>query len=500
MTTEILNSNVNSLKIGDIFTPQKWAEFAIEKYNLLNEWLNGKTIFDPSMGEGNLLFSLVDLATKKGYSLHSLPLKNLYGNELNRNYFNKAIKKFKNDYNVNMNGNFSNRDFILYGKQQFDILFGNPPWCNFVDLPSEYKEFSKPYFFKYNLIENSQKLLLGGSRIDIAALVIQKAVTENLKENGKAIFFLPLSLFLNNGVHNAFRKFKLENKSYSLEEIYDLDNLDVFENIGTRYGIGYFTKKESDKKLIPYFRFEKEKWQKYNAIKGDNGNPFLISKKNNFVKDLPKINVPEKTKPRQGINPCGAINIFVFKEYEQISKNMCLVNKQFKLPIKFIYPLITSDNFKHCLQPKKWVLLPYNKETGKPLSKQEIEQEQFLADYLEQNKFSLINRKGTIINAHIKRGIWWAMLGVGAYNFLPYKVVWEAYGKSKFNPQIFADKWQANQSLQAFIPCSNKQNADKLLKELSNPKVEEFLLSSRMEGTMNWAQPGKISQILREFP
>ncbi|MCO5280168.1 MAG: hypothetical protein M9931_03810 [Chitinophagales bacterium] len=102
-----------------------------------------------------------------------------------------------------------------------------------------------------------------------------------------------------------------------------------------------------------------------------------------------------------------------------------------------------------------------------------------------------------MLNAMLKRGHWWAMLGVGEYNFFPYKVVWEAYGKTTFNPTIFEGYWQANQSLQAFIPVKSKDEAKRIQKELSDKQIENYLLSLKMEGTMNWAQPGKIKKIIK---
>ena len=60
-----------------------------------------------------------------------------------------------------------------------------------------------------------------------------------------------------------------------------------------------------------------------------------------------------------------------------------------------------------------------------------------LAEYFSTRKGQLLARKGTMLNAWMKRGIWWACLGVGEYNFAPFKVVWEAYGKANFRPRIF---------------------------------------------------------------
>ena len=56
--------------------------------------------------------------------------------------------------------------------------------------------------------------------------------------------------------------------------------------------------------------------------------------------------------------------------------------------------------------------------------------------------------------------------------------------------------WQINQSLQAGMSFTNKREANKVLRQLKAPFVEAYLRSLMMEGTMNWAQPGKIKKLL----
>ena len=234
----------NKIKIGDIMTPLQWGKFAVEKFQIFDKWIDGATIFDPSMGTANLLASLIAYGLEKGYSLSNLPIYSLYGNELNVDYYNESLLKFSSLYKVNMESNFWNMDVfdIQTPGNKFDILFGNPPWANFTDLPFEYKEYVKQKFLEYDLVEDKQKLLLGGSRIDIAGLVIQKSMKDFLKTNGNAYFFIPLSLLLNEGCNNYFRKYKVNGIQYSLEKVYDFNEMDVFHGISTRYGLVYFKK------------------------------------------------------------------------------------------------------------------------------------------------------------------------------------------------------------------------------------------------------------------
>ena len=492
-----------ALKIGDVFTPLKWGEFAIDKFEIFSKWLNGATVFDPTMGEGNLLESLITYGLKKGFTIESLPTNRLFGNELNTVYFKRALEKFGKKYNLDMSENFSNEDFLRLTPRKYDIVFGNPPWLNFVDLPESYKEQIKRFFFKFDLIGNSQNLLLGGSRIDISALIIQIAIKDFLKQDGEAIFFIPLSLFLNDGANKNFRTYSIGEVKFCIRCVFDFNNEDVFGGVATRYGISHFIRDKKTIFPIPYFRNENGSWVEYIAspVFHETDPLSIISKEDNEFKTIKQIVLKKESSPRQGVNTCGANDVYFFDKYSEINGELVCVSNKSKeniiLPKKFVFPLITSKEFKaNTITPSKWVLLPYN-VNGKPLEWKQIQEYPELQLYLEENKKILKGRKGVMLNAILSRGHWWAMLGVGEYNFFPYKVVWEAYGKSSFNPKIFEGKWQANQSLQAFIPVKTYSEAERIQLELSDKQIENYLLSLKMEGTMNWAQPGKIKKIIK---
>lgn len=491
------------LKIGAVFTPPKWADFAVAKFGLFDRWIKGASIFDPTMGRGDLLFTLIEHGIKKGESIKNLPVDNLYGTELNSEFFDSLFVAAKDRYGITLSRkNFINEDiFFLQKNVQYDVVFGNPPWQNFVDLPVSYKKQIKQCFFDYDLIKNTKNLLLGGSRIDIAALVLHKVIQKNLKENGEAVFFVPLSILLNDGANKFFRKYNVNGIDFCVDYIFDFNDLDVFENVNTRYGLVHIKRDCAQKFPINFERWEKTTWKKYLAKpmfkKTD---PLsLYEKGKELVFEAKPIAIKRESQPRQGINTCGANDVYFFDKYEDINEKICLVsNKSIAahLPKKYIHPLITGKNFSESdFLPRKWVFLPYH-ASGKPLGKSEIVKNKLAWKYLSKQKKTLANRKGVIINAWIKRGIWWALLGVGKYNFYPYKVVWESYGKDSINPKIFAKDWQANQSLQAFIPLKKMKDAGRIKRELSSRAVDKYLHSLRMEGVMSWAQPGKIMKLI----
>lgn len=497
---------MNTLSIGAVFTPTHWAKFAIETFGLLEKWLDGKRIFDPTMGEGSLLLSLIELGLSKGYALADLPTQHLYGVELNKSYYDAFLQKAEK-YSLNP-ANFWNQDLFFWdipasASSRFDIILGNPPWQNFVDLPADYKEIAKPLYFKYDLVGKAQDLLWGGSRMDIASLVIQKAIAEHLEEEGEAIFFIPLSLLLNDGANETFRNFKVHQTQYALQVVYDFGAERAFEGVATRYGLAHFKRNLPTHYPIPYYLKVGKVWEKLFA------KPLLhrlaplsvtVGEHENPLDDWKPLTILPTQAPRQGINTCGANDIFFFEECEDFDKENYLLNQKNILPKRFIFPLIMGKNFNATpntqKKPLKWVLLPYNSK-GKCLSMAEIARFPTLLAYFQAHQATLQNRKGTMLQAWIKKGYWWAMLGVGAYNFAPYKVVWEAYGKNTFEPRIFRKRWQANQALQCYIPCEDEATAQKILAYLQNPAIEAYLLSLKMEGTMNWAQVGKIKRLFQ---
>jgi len=504
MRTSAFQNNTH-LSIGAIFTPLDWAEFAIREFGIFEAWMAGKTVFDPTMGEGNLLETLVKMAVSQGVQTSEIPVDRLFGVELNTEFFGRFFEKMRVLYGLEMpRENFENADiFFLERERKFDMILGNPPWMNFADLPESYKNLLKPKFFEHDLVGNAKDLLLGGSRIDIAALVIQKVIAQNLNTSGPAAFFLPLSLLLNDGANKYFRTYRVNDIRYKIETIFDFNEAAVFPGVATRYGLVKFVRDEAQVFPIPFKRWENGIWTDHLAKPA-----FLPTDPLSIIQDsetdgwgdFKAIVLPKNSAPRQGINTCGANDCFFFDQYEALDEQLCEVSNggaKHVLPKRFVYPLLTAKNFRdENIGPRKWVLLPYRTD-GRPMDPSQILEDEHLSKYLFEKEQVLKNRKGTMLAAWINKGFWWAMLGVGDYNFAPFKIVWEAYGKTDFEPRIFEGTWQANQSLQAYIPLKTKVEAEEILKKLQDKRIENYLRSLKMEGTMNWAQPGKIKKLVR---
>lgn len=485
---------LNSTKIGQIFTPIPWARWLIDRWNIFDQWCSGARICDPTAGQGAFALALFEIANDRCVTITKDMLSRLSLIEIDSD----NLATFKEIAKVKHNIDFPESQLIIQDVitsdhvQQYDILIGNPPWANFTDLPAEYKECLKPHFISEGLVPDRKKMLLGSSRIDISALVLKIVLGKMLTKNGLGCFFIPISLFFGDGAHTGFRNYVANGRNFSVTPVYEFTESRVFEDIGTAYCCAKFRIDTQQTFPVRYFRENNGTWVELVARplkKPDD--QWRVLDQGDEVCAGASIEVPlsARQKPRQGVNTCGANAVFIFDE------------KPRHLPEDYLFPLATKELWRgELLTPIKWILLPYEKETGRPLSWPQIDRVPSLRDYLLNAKDILERRKGTLIQSAIAKGFWWSLFGVGPYSFAPSKVMWQAFGKSDFAPvlltKVCGQVWQGNQAMHAFIPCWTETNAKHVLSSLQNPDISKLLKQLNGGGKCNWAQPGKISKIL----
>ena len=482
------------VEVGQVFTPVPWAEWLVRRWDILDAWIGGASICEPTAGQGAFALALFKLARSKGIEITPELLSRLTLVEIHPPHIEAFKLKARQEYGVEFpSSQFLHLDIITTPPNaKFDILFGNPPWSNFANLPDFYKEKLKPRFVAEGLVPDRRAALLGSSRADIAALVLKVVLGKMLNTKGIGCFYLPLSLFFGDGAHRGFRSYTANNRYFSIDEVYEFSTTKVFEKVSTSYCCAKFTVDKVPKFPLVYFKEIDGDWVECRA------RPFERQSDQWRVIECGKtqdsdvaveIELSSHQKPRQGVNTCGANSIFIFE------------GKPAYLPEEFLYPLVTKEIWKKSdTRPGKWILLPYETRTGRPLTWSDIETHDGLKQYLILHKDKLERRKGKLIQSAIHRGVWWSLLGVGPYSFSPYKVIWEAYGQRHFRPIILNCQeeraWQANQAMHAFIPCWTESDAIRIKSALSHPRIPDLLRQLNGEGKCNWAQPGKIKKII----
>jgi hypothetical protein len=300
------------------------------------------------------------------------------------------------------------------------------------------------------------------------------------------------------GANKYFRIFSTrKNDCFNIKSYTDLTKHNVF-NVGTSYGLYWI-----EFSNILQSQINLTEWDNFNSD-NKNNTLYIDRKSNNLVvsslsiEDRPSLEI--EANPRQGVNTCGHKELFVFTECTKFSDYCLLSNKKLKdvrIENQFVFPLINRSNIiDGSEEVHKYIILPY-KLDGEILSKDKLSKYTFLNNHLMKYKHQLESRKGVMLRSLIKRGFWWAFLGVGRYSFTNYKVFWQSYGDKSMKCKIMPGKWQGDQSMHAFIPCNSIDEAKNIKIQLENPDIERYLKSLNGEGKCNWAQPSKIKSLFQ---
>ena len=486
--------------IGRIFTPLNWAQWLAKKSGAYLAWRSGASVLDPTCGDGAFLEALISIHLQEHASVSSEMLSRLYGIEIVPEDKKAFLQRMKSRYSIEFpNDNFLCSDILdEQADIKCDFLIGNPPWSNFTDLPQYAKDSWADAFIKHGLVKSKKDVLLGKSRADFCALIIKKAIDLNLRANGRASFFAPLSILFNDGANDEFRPHPNSSHGYSITSIWDFEGNGVFDGVATRYGAIDFAKCESQKWPVPTWVQADGEWRELSSTSCDRrSGGWVRHEKGQLATSAPRIIASLDNKPRQGVNTCGANDVFIFSKTSQglVDKNGNIVD----LEADLLFPLMERSIFQASTtepgEALKWILIPHDTKTGKCLSRDELSKFPKSERYLLQHEQRLRNRKGTIIRTSISKGRWWSLLGVGRYSFARYKVAWEALGQKAFRPVLIDGIWQGNQAMHAFCPCSSKEEGVNIRNALAVREVEAWLKSFSMSGTCNWAQPGKVAKV-----
>jgi hypothetical protein len=499
-----ISSLEDNERIGVVYTPSFWSSWAINHFGVVESWVSGKSVIDPTVGDGSFIQALVEETLRSGSEITSEMIENLYGFDLRSEGIESLKQALKENYGIELSSsNLRKFDAVLEPfPQKFDVIIGNPPWANFTQLPEEYKEILKPKYQEYGLLSNTHSTLLGNSRVDIAALVVSRLMEDALADDGVLLMFLPTSLF--DGVaHEPFRNFKAKSVQYYLNSVFDFGNQGIFGdgvNHGTNFAFAKFSFLPSDTSTVPEFVLTKDSWQSQNK----RSLPSVPS--DHSIRQVGLVPVSKDSKPRQGLNTCGANGVF-FGDLvsgslrDRVVGFRNLDGESFEIESSIVFPLLMRDNLtKGIKSPLRFVLLPYNPKTAKPLTKEEIQDLPLAEKYFTNKVPRLLTRRGTLIQSGMSKTSPWCLLGVGPYSFAPFKLLWLTAGQSTFDAHVISSSdskpWQANQSLQAFMAFQTAGDALTMKDALTQTLGVVGLRSLGTPKSLSWAQPGRVSRLL----
>jgi hypothetical protein len=356
--------------IGRVFTPLKWSMWLLEQIDALHYWRDGATILDPTFGGGSFIIALLELAKKNDVEVTTNLISRIFGYEINASDKPRLFKHVFDNYHVSLHDeNFMTGDVLCSTFQhKFDLLVGNPPWANFSILPKKYKNLWADKYIEYGLVKNRKDVLLGGSRADIATLILKKILDDNIVSGGKSAFFLPLSIFFNSGSNDLFRPYPGSKHGYSVDELWDFADEKIFLGVATRYGAAKITKSSEQKWPVTTHVRDRGDWYEVASTPSDGQNGFWQrhqpGTKSSFYN--PQIPVLEGQQPRQGLNTCGANDVLIFTKYNNLFKN--IRGELVDIEDDLLMPLMDKSTFSNNISKHRYILVPHNKKTGRPFT------------------------------------------------------------------------------------------------------------------------------------
>ena len=462
--------------LGAVFTPLPWARWALDRLDAPARVASGALFCDPTAGAGVFAWALAEAWAGPSGTFDPGWCRRITLVDRDGDFLETFARRWHQRWGFAFpEANLIETDVVTHPPdRRFDLVAGNPPWITYPDLEPEDQERYKPWFSTLGLVGRPSELLLGRSGLDLAALVTARAFESLVTPGGRAGFFLPLSLFHNEGAPGRWRKWKPDT-------VFDLSDSRPFPGVSTRCGWAEFSPGRTPPRPLPYFTGGPENWVRHDAVADSEGGPWRLLVPGTSSA-LPHLRLEPWQRPRQGINTGGCNAAF------HVATPPPGVDGQ------YVHPLAGKVD--------RFILVPYDRQ-GRLLDEDELVRSG-LAEWWSPSSEKMEARKGVLLGSQLSRGRWWALLGVGAYAFAPYKVIWSAYGKHKLDAAVFGPRddgkvWQADQALQAYVPSLSEDDAHRVADFLNGDEVAAYLEGSRGAGTRSWAQPGRFRALWR-FP
>lgn len=419
----------NQKLLGQVYTPRFVVEKILLDIGFNNESVLGKTILDPSCGDGRFLVvvaeKIIELSPKENLQEN---LEKIYGWDIDEKAItyclknlNELIKPFDVQVNWNIQVCNSLKKIIEFDTQKFDFIVGNPPYIRIQHLEETERTF----------VQNFYKFCKSGSTDTYIAFY--ELCDFLLKKDGVCGLITPNTFFYSETA--KFMRAYFVNKQI-LKKITNYGDIQLFENATTYSAITIFGKKanetfvfeqaknltEFDTRKISFHEIKNQKiWQL--------GFNTSIEQEGVKLKEICNIHVGITTL-------CDKAYIFSIQEIEN-EPDLVFAKTYFKGLVKIekaiLKPIIKASKLKSSKDEiNRYILFPYQKVNGKHkiIPEETLKKDFPLAyEYLLSVKDELDKRD----------------------NGKPNPVAWYAFGRSQGLDTSFGKKI-------LFSPMNNKPN------------------------------------------
>lgn len=427
---------------------------------------------------------------------------------------------------------------------KFDYVIGNPPWVNWENIASDYKDRIKSLYKEYEILPKNTN---AATKIDISMLFVYRCVDKYLKDEGYLAFLINDAAF-KAMAGNGFRRFRFkkgeEVKYFELLKVYDLVDINPFEatnrtamfivkknNKETQYPIPYIRWKKSNpntirtdmtldevKKLITIEELYAEPLKKEDEVY-----PLTtLDKKTIRLRNLIG-NSYYKAHAGAGLSPS---NIFRIKIIGKRNDGMLIIKnltkgkieaEETEVPIEedFVYPILESKDVKRWhFKYDTYAIIAHDKDTLNPIGIDKLKKYPYTFKYLSKFEAKLKDRAH--YKAYGRDKPYYFVYCFANYTLTPYKVAWNRMGNqlnaaviTPINDDYLGSKPLIPEHVIAFIPLERPKNisieshkSDNNIEDeahyicaILNSTPVNILLQSIAKGGKNFATPNFINMI-----
>jgi len=431
------------------------------------------------------------------------------------------------------------RDAVLDaggGEEKFDYVVGNPPWIAWDDLSPAYRQATRSLWEQYGLFSLSgTDARHGGSKKDLAMLMLYVAADRYLRHGGRLGFVMPQTVFLSRGAGDGFRRFRLgpEGTELRVLRVSDLVDLKPFTPAANWTAAMVLEKGLPTVYPVPYVRWLRARGdgsadgaqprlrqRLYTAQPIDPSrprSPWLLWPRD---LDIPfqQLVGPSDYQAHLGANSAGANGVYWLELLGPSTAGIRVRNcagrgrgglkcVETSIEPDLVYPLLRwRDVAPYSATPEHYVLVVQNVQTRRGLDEDLLRRRFPLTwRYLQQFRSLLIRRAA--YRRYQQAGPFYAMYNVGPYTTAPVKVVWRRMDRrmtaavvQQIDHPLLGLRPVVPQETCVLVAAANADEAHYLCAVLNSAVVNLLVRAHSVCGGKGFGTPGILDYIrLRRF-
>lgn len=433
------------------------------------------------------------------------------------------------------------------------VLLGNPPWLAWDKLAPDYRARTDALWRSYGLFNLSGKdARYGGSKKELASLVLYAAVDRYLAPNGVLAFVLPKSLFIKGKSGEGFRQFGEQlGAPFQILEIDDFSELPLFSGVQSKASAILLRNGAQTVYPIPV-----RIWTRRTDARGNRPEPGSDPVREfaervgadcavgralpaeptpgaslrfdphgevrprtdgtselaeRLMTDARRRNLPRGYRAQLGANAAGGSAVFWLERADLTRPLSCAVNLnasgkrpaprvEATLETALLFPLLRwRDVAEYRCQPPETILLcPQDPETRRGFSEEIMQARypnalRYLAQFEEELKARAAYRR------YQAGAPYWSLYNVDARTFAPYKVVWRRMDATVRAALVAPDPASGKpilpQETLAMTPVESVDEGDYLTAVLNSNYARALFASSGAPGAKSFGSPGAFNAL-----